>query len=347
MLKYILKYFHDSKFSCHNSIIKTFRDISKYFYTKNLYAIVKDYVKSCKICQEIRPYTRIDKIQLSSNLPKTTFDEIYVDFIGPIIKSPEGFRYIFSVVDNYSKFAFAIPTKQQTSSIAIYQLQQIFMTNGYPKVIIADNGPAFSSTKYRLFCVNNGIQARFCSPYTPTSNKAETLNKQIKYNLACIIKEYSATHKNWSKFLGFTIFNYNNSYKTVIGTSPAEIYFGRKLNTPFTTINELTHILVDESKPTAEQIDNAIQIAHQKRVIKTLNRPAASKYFVNQYVMMKVMAPTNNNKCSPKFNKKFKGPFIIQKFTSPTSVRIRSPNGKQVFSTSIYNIRPYYKRETA
>lgn len=347
MLNYVLKYFHDSKYSTHNSVIKTFREISKIFYRKNLYAKVRDYIRSCEVCQTIRPYTRNDKIQLSSNVPDAIFKTLYVDFIGPIIRSPEGYKYIFSVLDGYSKYAFAFPCRSQTADVAISLMQKIFLENGYCITVVSDNGPAFSSIKWRTFLLNNGVRAAFCSPYSPGSNSAETLNKAIKYNLGCVLKEYTQKHKNWSKFLGFTIFNYNNSFKTTIQTTPAEVYFGRKLNTPFTIINELTDILTNEQIPSQHQIENALKIIHQQRVSKTLNRPATSKYKVGQMVMIKNLAPNTNPNTSAKFSAKYTGPYIITKFTTPTSVRLkttRNVKNKTSVGASIYNIRPYYRR---
>lgn len=343
LLNYVLRYFHDSKYAAHCSVIKTFREISKIFYYKKLYAKVRDYVRTCKVCQAIRPYTRNDKVQLSSSIPEFTFHTLYVDFIGPIIKSPENYKYIFSVVDGYSKFAFAYPCKKQTTDTAISMMQKIFLQNGYATVVVSDNGPAFSSVKWKTFLFNNGIRASYCSSYTPSSNKSECLNKQIKYNLGCILKEYSIQHKNWSKFLNFVIFNYNNSFKNTINTTPAEVYFGRKLITPFIIINELTNLVTSSVKPSQQQINDALKLAHQQRLNRTLNRPSVSKYRIGQLVMVKNLAPNINKNKSAKFTAKYNGPYKIQKFTSPTSVRLKPTNShKSTFGMSIYNLRPYY-----
>ncbi|XP_044728820.1 uncharacterized protein K02A2.6-like [Chrysoperla carnea] len=249
-----------------------------------------------------------------------------------------------SQINGYSKYAFAYPCKKQTTDTAISMMQKIFLQNGYATVVVSDNGPAFSSVKWKTFLFNNGIRASYCSSYTPSSNKSECLNKQIKYNLGCILKEYSIQHKNWSKFLNFVIFNYNNSFKNTINTTPAEVYFGRKLITPFIIINELTNLVTSSVKPSQQQINDALKLAHQQRLNRTLNRPSVSKYRIGQLVMVKNLAPNINKNKSAKFTAKYNGPYKIQKFTSPTSVRLKPTNSnKSTFGMSIYNLRPYYK----
>ena len=57
-----------------------------------------------------------------------------------------------------------------TASHTILELHDIFATLGSPDTVVTDNGPAFTSSEFRLFMSHDGIKHITLSPYHPSSN---------------------------------------------------------------------------------------------------------------------------------------------------------------------------------
>ena len=62
------------------------------------------------------------------------------------------------------------PVKSATSAATISQLQAIFATHGIPELLVSDNGPAFTSSKFEEFMHLNGIRHTTSARYHPATN---------------------------------------------------------------------------------------------------------------------------------------------------------------------------------
>lgn len=60
------------------------------------------------------------------------FHTWHIDHLGPFCKSA-GFSYIFTIVDLFTKFLFAWPTKSTKAHEVIYSLKDLFFLFGVPK----------------------------------------------------------------------------------------------------------------------------------------------------------------------------------------------------------------------
>lgn len=101
MLDFVLKYFHND---VHEGVLKTYRHISRRFWIKDLYKIVKEYINKCDICARVKPNNQPNAVANASVPILTVWNKIYVDFVGPIITSADNsYRYILTVCDGFSK----------------------------------------------------------------------------------------------------------------------------------------------------------------------------------------------------------------------------------------------------
>jgi transposase InsO family protein len=142
-----------------------------------------------------------------------------MDFAGPFL----GHRFLI-VVDAHSKWieAFTMPTI--TSSATIEKLRVLFAQFGLPDVIVTDNGSNFTSSEFDTFCQRNGIKHITSAPFHPSTNGlAERAVQTVKRGILKL-KEGSLTDK-LSRFL----FSYRNTPLQLTGSTPAELFLGRRV----------------------------------------------------------------------------------------------------------------------
>lgn len=105
---------------------------------------------------------------------------IHIDHLGPFCRSVSGFSYLFVVVDSFTKFVWALPTKTTKTIEVEEKLSEIFSYFGYPKRVISDSGTAFTSKRFKEFCLVNQIKHVVNAIASPRSNgQVERFNRTL------------------------------------------------------------------------------------------------------------------------------------------------------------------------
>jgi hypothetical protein len=100
----LLRYFHDAAVAGHLGARKTFQKITSNFWWPNMRAEIFDYVRKCELCQRAKPAHDV-RVGLHSAQPSSQpMDKLFIDFVGPLIRSKRHNIAIFVVVDAFSKF---------------------------------------------------------------------------------------------------------------------------------------------------------------------------------------------------------------------------------------------------
>ena len=95
---------------------------------------------------------------------KSPWVRIHLDLVGPYLGK------VFLVVDSYSKWLDAVPMSNTKTTLLVESLRHSFTTHGLSFVIVTDNGPSFTSNKFKTFVQKNRIKHIFTAPYQTTSN---------------------------------------------------------------------------------------------------------------------------------------------------------------------------------
>ena len=136
-------------------------------------------------------------------------------------------RVILVVIDIFSKFTwtFALLDRDQAQGRgALQRLEQLFMTEGPPDILQADN--EFRSAALKGLCARFGVQQRWSRSYTPQTNGAvERVNGTLKRAL----KLHMGTAKTlrWVDALPQVTFAYNCAVHRTTRHSPFEVFRGR------------------------------------------------------------------------------------------------------------------------
>ena len=137
-----------------------------------------------------------------------------------------GKSYIFTCIDVFSKYAWAIPIKVKEARMCKEALEEIIeKSKRKPSYIYLDNGKEFLGS-FKKYCVDNGIKI------LPTNSDfkasvVERFNRTIKIKIWRVfthnIKNKIKFPKNYTVFIQNLVNSYNNSYHRTIKTSPSRV----------------------------------------------------------------------------------------------------------------------------
>ncbi|XP_059832284.1 uncharacterized protein LOC132397469, partial [Hypanus sabinus] len=129
---------------------------------------IRTMTRDCQICAECKPHFYCPD---TAQLVKATrpFERLSVDFKGPL-PSTDRNVYFLSVIDEFSRFPFAIPCPDTTATSVIKALRQLFTLFGYPCYIHSDRGSSFMSEELRQYLLARGIATSRTTSYNPRGN---------------------------------------------------------------------------------------------------------------------------------------------------------------------------------
>ena len=155
-----------------------------------------------------------------------------VDFIGQFKdNSSNGYTWIITATDYFTKWVEAIPTKSATDKVDMDFLEDRIITRfRVPARITTDNAKAFSSTEFSSFCFKYGITLSHSSNYYPQGNgQAESSNK----NLMTIVKKIVGDNKrSWDSKIKFALWADKITKKGATRKSPFELVYGLDVTLP-------------------------------------------------------------------------------------------------------------------
>ena len=135
----------------------------------NLSEMCSTVVKNCQICAEVKPCWRTPP---SSSVVHATepWQRLSMDFMTGKPVSQGGYTNLLTIIDEYSRFLFAFPTKDRTSATVISCLKSLFQIFGPPQSLHSDRGPEFFSLEISHFLSSWNVHQSRTTPYNPTGN---------------------------------------------------------------------------------------------------------------------------------------------------------------------------------
>ena len=139
-----------------------------------------------------------------------------------ISKQNEGVNYLLTVIDIFSKFAWAIPVKNKGGKEMLNAFKTLFEKSAprIPEKLQTDAGTEFLNKEVQAFLKSKGVH-HFVTTSDKKAAVVERFNRTLKtrmwaYFTAEQTKEYI---KNLDEFVN----SYNNSYHRAIGMKPSEV----------------------------------------------------------------------------------------------------------------------------
>ncbi|GBG86807.1 hypothetical protein CBR_g42090 [Chara braunii] len=201
---------------------------------------------SRKVCQRDKPRTQAPFGLLKPlPIPERPGESLSMDFMDTLVTNKSGMRYIYVIVDRFSKYAtlVAMPATARTEYVI-----KLFKGNwvrdfGLPKSIVCDRDVRFTSDLWKAAAVEQGAQLQLTSGNHPEANgQAEQLNRAVQHLLWHHIKPNQV---DWDEKLALIASLYNNAVHSSTGVSSNSLLltFKPRLSLDF---------LLPDNQPTAK-----------------------------------------------------------------------------------------------
>jgi len=348
MYSMIAEYYHSPSYHGHLGIKKTIARIAKTFTWTGIFLYVKQFVRSCHLCQLSKPAQNLNIGLMASQPPKTVFERLHIDLFGPLTRSRRGNVYALIAVDTFSKFVMLTPLRTATSDTVIAALtEKIFSHHGLPKTIISDHGSQFSSHKFHAFVFSLGITHVMTSVARPQGNMSERVNLNLKFALKIY---HSMTQNKWDENLAYLQMAFNSAIHDSIERSPSSVFLGRELNHPLQIKWDL---LAEESDPGEDteqrlrQVVECLKKAHAKSKQRYDRNRVPSNFNIGDKVLYKKFVQSDKAKgISNKLTHGWVGPFSVVDIIGPVNVRIQEINNQNhIRVVHVAQLKKYYSRD--
>ncbi|KAJ9510239.1 hypothetical protein QJQ45_015715, partial [Haematococcus lacustris] len=133
---------HDAYNAAHLGRAKTLERLQRHFYWPQMHKTVQEYVRTCDKCQRTKATNQLPPGLLQPlPLPSRNWQQVSMDFIGPLPATPRGHTMTFTIVDKLSKMMHLIPTTTTATTVARLFLDHIFKHHVMPEAIVSDRDP--------------------------------------------------------------------------------------------------------------------------------------------------------------------------------------------------------------
>ena len=145
---------------------------------------ITEYVAQCDTCRRVKvEHKRPTGLLQPLHIPVWKWDEISMDFIVGLPKTPSGHDSIWVIVDQLTKVAHFIPvrTEYKGNKLAQLYINNILRLHGVPSRIVSDRGTQFIVRFWKSLHKALGTRLDYSSAYHPqTDGQTERVNQILE-----------------------------------------------------------------------------------------------------------------------------------------------------------------------
>ena len=199
------------------------------FYWPGMYVDVEHMIEECSRCirRKSPDPRRVPLVNIKTTHP---LELVCMDFL-TLESSKGGYQHILVITDHFTRFATAIPTKNQTAKTTADALLNGFIVHyGIPKKLHSDQGANFESRLIKELCTIMGCDKSRTTPYHPMGNgMTERYNRTLLGMLGTLEPHQKA---DWKTHVAPLVHAYNCTRHESTNFSPYSLMFGRNPNLP-------------------------------------------------------------------------------------------------------------------
>lgn len=187
----------------------------------------------------------------------------------------DGYKWIMTVIDVYSRYAWAIPLKSKSDTITAPAFENGF--KNYPVNLTTDNGKEFTASTFQKMLNEHNIKHW---THEPGNHNTLGLIERFNRTLRELLQTYLTKRrtKKWIDVLPKLIKNYNTSYHETVRSIPKDIMTGKQ---------PLTNEIIGNPKELAKyQVGDRVRLREKHKTFTKMSQ--AEKFSREIYVIIKV-----------------------------------------------------------
>lgn len=224
-----------------------------------------------------------------------------------------------TIIDNFSKYAQAIPLQATTSIHVADALIQVFSTLGIPNQITTDSDHKFENEIIKEICSTHKITIHFTTPYNPNSNSPI---ERFHSTIGEMIRIQKLTKKeDIINLMKYAILAYNNTIHSATTFTPFELLLGHTSSRNPLEIyytQEYYQDYVSKHRNLMEQAQKLVAAkltTDKEKIISKRNEKREKPIFkIGDKVYKQVSKTSRSRKTEPKYL----GPYTITHITLTT-----------------------------
>jgi hypothetical protein len=284
---------HDSLWSGHLGVRKTYAKLKQKYYMPNLYELLKTYIQSCNKCQQLRVPSQDEPQHLYKPRVLANFEpfaHLHLD-VKYMHESSAKHKFILVIIDTCTRYAICEAMRENNAvNVANILMEKVFLIHGFPKSLHSDQGTEFDNALLRYLTEALKINHHFCTVGAHESVLSERCIQTISNILTTKLEDKGT---NWNHYLSAATYAYNSSPHSMLGQySPFELVFGRLPKEP---------LQIDENTLSGpEPVDAEEYITSLKNRLAQVGQTALEIHNRNQRAQATARARQINRK--PLFN---------------------------------------------
>ena len=210
----------------HPGVDRTLELVRSRYYWPGMSRDVDNKVHHCERCTRRKdPPQAHRRVPLVSVTTHTPMELVCMDYLS-LEESKGGCSNILVITDHFTKYAVAIPTRNQTAVTTAKVLFDNFIVHyGFPKRLHSDQGRNFESRVVSQLCKLAGVAKSRTTPYHPMGNGVcERFNHTLLNMLGTLSDEKKV---DWKAYVAPLVHAYNCTRHESTRYTPYYLVFGR------------------------------------------------------------------------------------------------------------------------
>lgn len=335
----ILRQLHDGTSGGHLGVKKTLQKVRERFYWVSCSDDVRDWCRRCATCAASNGPQRKRRAGMQQYIVGSPFERIAVDVLGPLPESEAGKKYIFVVMDYFTKWveAYAV-ANQEAATLADVLVKEFIGRFGVPLELHSDQGRNFESKLFQEVCQKLGIRKTRTTTLHPQSDgMVERMNRTLIRHLSKVVSDHQ---QDWDEHLPLFLMAYRSAVNESSGQTPSKVLFGREMRLPCDLVfgskpgediagEDYVSDLRRKMEDTHELVRTNLKLASDRMKKYYDSRAEESCYKEGDLVWL--YNPRRRRGLCPKLQKSWEGPYVIKKKINDVVYRIyKAPRGKPI-----------------
>jgi len=196
------------------------------YWFENIHSKVGKIIQNCLACILATKKTGKQEGLLHPISKEIPLDTYHIDHLGPMPSTQKRYRYIFAVVDAFTKFVWLYPTRSTSTAEVLNHLMKQAAIFGNPRRIISDQGAAFTSEDFKSYCKDEEIEHSLIVTGVPRGNgQVERINRIL---ISLLTKLSMLLPDRWHKFVARAQQYINHVPSRSTGMAPFYLLFGTR-----------------------------------------------------------------------------------------------------------------------